>query len=757
MGVSKKNSKILAKPSGITLDEHIANVMSEAKNVEKYHPVVLKKYKQRTGKSLSVRLEKAVEYHDLGKASDKWQNACKKDYDAFIHWQNENGGTINDFEKAVGSKSGENLRNAGVRHEWHSLKKIEHRDPPLAIKAAIVAHHSKLSEREAERWNREGFYKQWKYFKTESATIRDTFSFELALKKQFEVAGVRGLLQFADRRASADEAKDFIPPLTKFEYKFPWNSKTGVQQLVEQHWKDDLLLVRAPTGAGKTDASLLWAELQIKNNKADRLVIAMPTRFTSNALAINVAESLSDTGLYHSSAWFTKYQDKVKQSEISRKDANKYHEFARLLQTPITVCTIDHLLMALTLTREDHHQITFNLANACLVIDEADFYDDFTQANILVLLEALKEWDVPVLLMSASLPESVLTDYQKIGCQVTGILEDTSDNDRDRFTIKSVKPYSTILELEPIFEKCIEAGAAIIYANTVDRAMEFYEYFSNKEITAIVYHSRFTEPHKKGKEEVLINQLGRKAWENGTANGIAILTQIGEMSINISADIMVSELCPIDRLTQRTGRLCRFNNEKIGDLYVLIPQKNGVIYPAPYVKGEYKRKEKRWEPADALIKTHEALELKNYSAKMLVDLLNSIYSNEHTYSAISQDNAWKLKDSFRCNWLINPMQRTVEDDTDTNQWKSRNIGAQDTIFTERPESLYFRNYLEFQAWKLNCSIEVPVYLIEKYDREHILDSLKITIGEDEGYIYVIREGFYDLEKGISVPGEDKLI
>src|SRR5690606_9889676 len=104
-------------------------------------------------------------------------------------------------------------------------------------------------------------------------------------------------------------------------------------------------------------------------------------------------------------AWFTKFHEEVRSGQLKKKDAQKVHEFARLLQTPVTVCTIDHLLIALTLTREDHHLITFNLANSCLVIDEADFYDEFTQANILVLLEILKYWNVPVLLMSASLPD----------------------------------------------------------------------------------------------------------------------------------------------------------------------------------------------------------------------------------------------------------------------------------------------------------------------------------------------------------------
>src|SRR5690606_12494653 len=106
------------------------------------------------------------------------------------------------------------------------------------------------------------------------------------------------------------------------------------------------------------------------------------------------------------------------------------------------VCTIDHLLMALTLTREDHHLITFNLANSCLVIDEADFYDEFTHANIMVMLEFLKYWKVPVLLMSASLPESVLPLYRKFGLPVLDIKEDNLDQEdyiRTKFKVECIK------------------------------------------------------------------------------------------------------------------------------------------------------------------------------------------------------------------------------------------------------------------------------------------------------------------------------
>jgi CRISPR-associated endonuclease/helicase Cas3 len=192
--------------------------------------------------------------------------------------------------------------------------------------------------------------------------------------------------------------------------------------------------------------------------------------------------------------------------------------------------------------------------------------------------------------MSASLPESVLPSYQRIGYQVNQIVEDTSDNSRDRFEIKSIQDYSELSEIGNLLNSVLKREAAIIYANTVDKAVMFYDWFDKRNANPILYHSRFTEPNKMDKEKELIDALGKEAWENKQAKGIAILTQIGEMSINISADLMISELCPIDRLTQRAGRLCRFDKSKIGELYVLIPQKNDLIFPAPY--GEYDKRKK---------------------------------------------------------------------------------------------------------------------------------------------------------------------
>jgi CRISPR-associated endonuclease/helicase Cas3 len=750
--VTNKHDNILAKPSGITLADHISNVISEAKTIKEMRQNTFNKYEKITGASFFNRLEFVCKYHDEGKKCNKWQSACQKDYKNYLDWKKAHNGNFNDYKLEMKEEAGKHIRNASVRHELDSLKYLNFDNIPLSVATAIAAHHSKLSSKNEERWKKENKYELWKKFKTHSNKISEKEDFEESIIKHYEFAGLRSYLQLADRRASAKEEDNSIPDFTKFNYDFPeeWQ-KRNVQKLVEDNWDKDLLLVRAPTGAGKTDASLLWAKKQIENGRADRLIIAMPTRFTSTALSIEVTKTLSETGLYHSSAWFNKFENAVKEKDIERNEAKSIHDFARLLETSTTVCTIDHLLTSLTLSREDHHHIAFNLANSCLVIDEADFYDEFIQANILVLLKVLKTWQVPVLLMSASLPESAIEDYKSIGYDIDKIIEDKSDNERDRFAIKSIIDYSNVNDISHLLDKCIEKDNAIIFVNTIESAINIYHYFTEKKVLPILYHSRFTEPDKKKKENQLIEALGKDAWSNGKAKGIAILTQIGEMSINISADLMISELCPIDRLTQRAGRLCRFSKDKIGELHVIIPQKDDKIYPAPY--GNYDRKAKEWVAIDELIETKEYLDLINYNANQLIELLNRIYKVNKEKNIKSKKNAETLKQMFINNWLINPNNTIDIDASDNLDWQSRDIYAQESVYVRKPESIFFYSYNDFHSWKIENSLELPLYIFEKLKKHQLCSNRSLFIGKKEENIIILNEETYNFNIGVNLPSK----
>lgn len=749
---------ILAKPSGITLEQHALDVMSEGRAILLHCPSAQHKYQEMANRSLGDRVSFICQYHDLGKEIPQWQIACQKDYEAFRKWSESNiPNSYQDYVIAVGyTNTGLFIRKSGVRHEFHSVQAIK--GDCFPIKSAIAAHHGKLNFTNEDKWASNGingFVTQLRKLSNELSESEESDKLEKIAKMQYEYSALRGLLQFADHRASAKEDGEYVPNLTSFFYSFPHPQKRPVQQIIERCWDRDLLLLRAPTGAGKTDASLLWASLQIENKRADRLVVAMPTRFTSNALAVNVTQTMSETGLYHSSAWYSRFQADVIEGNINKRYAEKEHELARLLETPVTVCTIDHLLMALTLTREDHHLITFNLANSCVVIDEADFYDDFTQANILVLLELLKYWKVPVLMMSASLPESTLEHYKRIGFIEPRIEEDKSDGDRKRFEISRIQRYSSVDDIEAFLYEMMTTGSGIIYANTVDRVFELSQWFDKHGFNdTIIYHSRFTEPDKKDKEEELINALGKVAWEEGRQHGIAILTQIGEMSINISADIMLSDLCPIDRLTQRAGRLCRFDKNKVGKLYVVVPVKDNVLYPAPY--GTFDKKTASWVPCASLNLTLNLLECKNYSSNDLVKLLNKVYADSSEFSARAIENANNLKDYFMFNWLIGSKEMVQADDDSTNFWSSRNIPPQGSVFITDEASLSFNSYSQFNEWKLSNSIEVPLYLIEQGIKKYgtIRKIENVLIDDEENITIYAQVGCYNKGNGLNIKKKD---
>lgn len=749
---------ILAKPSGITLVKHEADVVTEAMYLCQNLPASMEYYSKLTGKDLAKRLRVSASLHDEGKClSARWQEACRKDYGNYLRWKKGNpSGSFNDYSHDKVGEAGACLRKTGVRHEMYSLKSALDKRLPMPLLVAIAAHHSKLGYGFEDKWQASKLFAEcWKRFVRTSNDAVEDGSLKTVCDKSYEYGGVRGLLQLADHRASAREESEYVADWATFSYSFPFAHKRGIQQLIEQNCDNDILLVRAPTGAGKTDASLLWASRQITAHKADRLVIAMPTRFTTNALAVNVAETLSSTGIYHSSAWFSK-QKTIDSGNSTRQEALAQHKMARLLATPVTVCTIDHLLMSLTLTREDHHLIDFNLANSCVVIDEADFYDEFTLANIMFLLEVLRMWKVPVLIMSASLPETSLSMYRRIGYDVDRILEDenNADNKRDRFEICEITDYESVDELCCLADACIKRGNGIIYLNTVDKAMAVYRLFEKKvnesgmDIPLILYHSRFTESDKLLKEQELLSSLGRSAWENGTAKGIAIMTQIGEISINISSEIMISDMCPIDRLMQRAGRLCRFGN-KVGQMYITVAHKESELYPAPY--GVFSQKDNVWIPCRAFVDTMDVLSTGKYSSDKLVTLLNKVYSEEPQISAKARANADMLRQMFICNWLICPVENWQEDDTRANNWSSRDIAPQGLAFVCKPDCTYFRSYSEYMEFQLSKSISMPTYLLDKGRKAHKIDTCKITIGNNASVaINVIREGFYNLHVGFDL-------
>ena len=423
------------------------------------------------------------------------------------------------------------------------------------------------------------------------------------------------------------------------------------------------------------------------------------------------------------------------------------------------------------------------LHSLALLIDEADFYDDFAQLNIVVLLRALRILKVPVLLMSATVPDSAMELYRQAGFDINKIYADESDYDRIRCHITRYKDAEKPEDIEELLQRALDGEPTIIYANTVARAQLYYQWFRNKLESerdgtklrmkdVVLYHSRFIEPHKVKKEAKLIRMLGRKAWKRGWQHGVAILTQIGEISVNISADFMISDLCPIDRLAQRVGRLSRFSdrNEKKkhieGELFVLKPlktNKNGItaFYPAPY--GEYRQKE-GWQMSDALATSDKLVEDGSYSAKRFVDLVNQLYPNLKGATSDALQNKKQLERLVVANWLILPSEaveeETAEDADHTKDWRSRDMPFQYVVFTGFDNNgldddfIPPTNKAELREFEARYGVTLYAYEYHRAIKDQKIESITFYIRHEEVKRDYVSTRFYDEYIGLKLSFDD---
>jgi CRISPR-associated endonuclease/helicase Cas3 len=699
----------------LTLQEHTEDVVAEAECVLarlRYHV----KYDRLTGGNLRTRLRRAAVHHDKGKAHPRWQQCARED----------------------------RLREVGLRHELASLRRIDEAGISVSDpeRVAIAAHHNKLSWYHQDRWTTDGngyddHTEYWQEMRTlHSNGRRDDFAERVRRRYEYDV--VRGLLQLADRRASQIEAPDAPDPLPlrPFRYHFPYNDPRPVQEAVLDHVGEQTLALRSETGSGKTSAALLWAREQVRNQRARRAIIALPTRFTASSLAADTESDVS-SGLYHSSAW----QALENENRLFEKLS-----MARQFLYPLTVTTIDQVLACLTGRREEDHLRFANLAHSALIIDECDFYDDIVQANIEYMMAVLRELEVPVLVMSATLPDAHLGVYFPERDDPPEPVDTTAAD--TTVEIASIRDVADIEGARWPREIARETPRMILYANTVDRAVAYYRLLSAERDDVVLYHSRFTEPHKAQKEDRIRSMLGEQG-----RGGVAVMTQIGEMSLNISAPVMVSELCPIDRLAQRTGRMSRFSDAD-GTLHVIRPLRNDALYPAPYgtlVRGQ------GWEPSEALLDTDDELDEGQRLTKIdFRERTNAVYDETLTFSDQARHNREALDEEFRQHWLIGPESTIEDDDTDTARWQSRIIGPQVDVFvSEDHVQESYDDYWAYERATTRHTVSVPTYRLDQYPDRFASHEVAVGVDNTERVYALAAASPYDEEAGLVFSTEEE--
>lgn len=573
--------------------------------------------------------------HDIGKITPLFQSQILKSLPArhslFEHYGIRNiPENFIDKEKSRHTKCGEViLLNFGFPKGFSSIIGAHHGMPAEELRDHIEKYPNHFFGKPADRclWNR--LYEEWVSFSLEQAGFHDVAEIP-ELCKRAEIL-LSALLIMADWLASdqtnfelLDEemilSEDEYPKnrccnaFEKLELFESWEAnqeriserdfknrfgfsinviQKDVIHTVENCAKPGLFILEAPMGIGKTEAALAAAEILSAKCEKTGLFFGLPTQATANGIFERVArwaeqqsrDSVHGIGLVHGNAEFHPVfmelkNDNMLQTDIDGESGLVVSSFLSgnktSLLTDFVVATVDRLLMS-ALKRKHVMLLHLGLSQKVVIIDECHAYDAYMNQYLDTVLAWLHEYNVPVVLLSATLPsgrrkkliEAYLNDKDKtFECPKADYPRLTYTDGGEVFT-KSLlnecvdRKVNVVcgndgLAVEKIAD-AVRAGACIgVVCNTVVRAQHFAEAARNIDgANVILYHAQYIIPDRMKREEMLKKAVGKNS-DKETRRGVVVVgTQVLEQSLDIDFDMLITDLCPMDLLLQRIGRLHR--------------------------------------------------------------------------------------------------------------------------------------------------------------------------------------------------------
>jgi CRISPR-associated endonuclease/helicase Cas3 len=346
-------------------------------------------------------------------------------------------------------------------------------------------------------------------------------------------------------------------------------------------------MVVASTGAGKTD--YLFRRCQ------GRVFYTLPFQASINAMYKRVKKDLEkdnpniDIRLLHAASNVV-LAGKEKEEKIIQEHVGA----AVKVLTP-------HQIAAIAFGTNGFEAMILDIKGCDVILDEIHTYTDITRAIVLKIIEVLKFLGCRIHIGTATMP-SIL--YNRI-IEILGkenVLEVALNaaelKNFNRHIVHKIDSWDTANK--EIIAAINDNKKVLVVCNRVKTAQEQYVQLKQQfpETDILLLHSRFTKGDRNDKERLLIglDESGEPTGSFNTSNKacIVVSTQVVEVSIDISFDIMITEAAPLDALAQRFGRVNRKrNNETIGKLkpvFVIAPpddEKAAKPYNLEIIKRSY--------------------------------------------------------------------------------------------------------------------------------------------------------------------------
>lgn len=318
-------------------------------------------------------------------------------------------------------------------------------------------------------------------------------------------------------------------------------------------------LVKAGCGSGKTLAAYHWAAERCSGR---RLYICYPTTGTATEgfrdYVYDEETRAAKVGarLFHGRQNIDEYlilgvedRDDTESDVLARIDA------LSAWGTPVVACTVDTVLGLLANQRRAVYAWPA-LSAAAFVFDEIHAYDDRLFGKLLRFIGDLR--GLPILLMTASLPESRLRDLRDVvkRNRKSELVEISGPAELETLQRYHREEYAGIAEVIERVRKELNRtdrpGRVLWVCNTVNRALGFAEQCEAAGLDPLLYHSRFRYRDRVEQHKSVILQF-----RMDSRPALAICTQVAEMSLDLSATLLVTDQASIPAMIQRLGRLNR--------------------------------------------------------------------------------------------------------------------------------------------------------------------------------------------------------
>ena len=353
-------------------------------------------------------------------------------------------------------------------------------------------------------------------------------------------------------------------------------SDADIEQLLNQRLEDKPLrpfqqqiaqspkrvtLVRAGCGTGKTVGAYAWAKKWAVGRK---LFFGYPTTGTASQGYIDyAAETKMETTLMHSRA-----EIDLEEILFSGDSDDSEGIDARLAafsawQAKLIVCTVDSVLGLIQNNRKPLYSWPA-ISQSAFVFDEVHAYDERLFGALLRFIKTFR--GAPILLMSASFSQKQLEVIQQVMDELGEELHQIPGPDNlevlPRYRIQSfeVSNPDELSEIWPSVLEALEKKQKVLWVtNSVQSCINLYRLAETQislhlpvlPIKRLIYHSRYRYKDRLQKHKAVVEAF--KADEPV----LAITTQVCEMSLDLSADLLVSAMAPAAALIQRLGRLNR--------------------------------------------------------------------------------------------------------------------------------------------------------------------------------------------------------